>query len=157
MTYFASNYILLGETNSMRESINHLVIMLLVEEFGFYYTHRLFHTYFFYKYHKIHHEFYNPIGIAALYCHLSEFLLTNLLPLGMAPIVSSHLISPIDVNLLYFWIFCATLNTVLEHSNLAKNPIRRHYYHHVNGKKNYGVLGILDWMHGTLGLEAFAE
>jgi sterol desaturase/sphingolipid hydroxylase (fatty acid hydroxylase superfamily) len=43
---------------------------LIIEEFCFYWSHRLLHSKALYgPIHKMHHEFTAPIGVAALYCH----------------------------------------------------------------------------------------
>ena len=54
---------------------------LFISEAVFYYNHRLLHLPWFYKrVHKIHHEFTAPIGLAAIYLHWFE----SLLSLGVA-------------------------------------------------------------------------
>jgi methylsterol monooxygenase len=46
-----------------------LAVCILVDEIGFYYSHRLFHNKFFYKHvHKKHHLWQSPIAITATYC-----------------------------------------------------------------------------------------
>jgi len=63
-----------------------LVVFILIEEFGFYYSHRLFHHRRLYKYiHKKHHEWIAPIAIIAIYCHPLEHVFSNLLPLAVGP------------------------------------------------------------------------
>lgn len=150
MSFFAYPYIIFATENlSFIAYIIQFIIMFIVEDVGFYYTHRLFHTFYFYKYHKQHHEFYNPIGISALYCGILEFVITNLAPVGLSVIMVSKYI-PMTLEVYSIWIVLGTLNTVYEHSSLAGDPIRRHYYHHQNSNKNYGVVGLMDYIHGTL-------
>lgn len=93
-----------------------LLVFVLVEELGFYYSHRLFHHPRFYRrFHKRHHEFTAPIGLAgkllerltdqrqkqntqfyclpAIYAHPLEHLLANLLPLFAGPLLmQSHVL-----------------------------------------------------------------
>lgn len=45
-------------------------ICILVEEFGFYYSHRLMHNKKIYKYiHKQHHLWQSPVAVTAIYAH----------------------------------------------------------------------------------------
>lgn len=45
-------------------------ICILVEEFGFYYSHRLMHSKLIYKHiHKQHHLWQSPIAVTAIYAH----------------------------------------------------------------------------------------
>jgi fatty acid hydroxylase domain-containing protein 2 len=85
-----------------------LFICILVDEIGFYYSHRLFHYKFFYKYiHKQHHEFQSPIAITATYCHPLEHILSNLLPVaGGVIIMQSH------ISVAWLWYMLATLTTL---------------------------------------------
>ena len=57
---------------------------MVLEDFGFYWLHRLFHCSYLYKtIHKQHH-YYNPtIGIAATYAHPIEFFFVDLVPGGL--------------------------------------------------------------------------
>lgn len=55
--------------------------MMVIEDFAFYWSHRILHTPFFYKrIHKIHHEFNNPVSISAIYAHPLEYLIGNSVP-----------------------------------------------------------------------------
>eukprot|EP00735_Rhodelphis_limneticus_P003956 TRINITY_DN1549_c0_g1::TRINITY_DN1549_c0_g1_i1::g.28148::m.28148 TRINITY_DN1549_c0_g1::TRINITY_DN1549_c0_g1_i1::g.28148 ORF type:complete len:319 (+),score=38.93,sp/Q9GKT2/FXDC2_MACFA/44.24/1e-83,FA_hydroxylase/PF04116.8/5.1e+02,FA_hydroxylase/PF04116.8/9.7e-17,FA_hydroxylase/PF04116.8/1.5e+04 TRINITY_DN1549_c0_g1_i1:64-957(+) len=121
---------------------------LLVEEIGFYYSHRLFHAPFFYKrIHKIHHEWQAPISITAIYAHPLEHFIANLAPVFMGPLVmGSHM------SVAWLWYTIAVMNTLNSHSGYHfpgfPSP-EYHDYHHLKFNTNYGVLGILDSFHGT--------
>ncbi|KAH9499550.1 Fatty acid hydroxylase domain-containing protein 2 [Bulinus truncatus] len=125
-----------------------LVVFALVEEFGFYYSHRLLHHPRLYKYiHKKHHEWTAPIGIVSIYAHPVEHVFANLVPPGLGPILmGSHLFTA--------WLFwgIAIVSTTVDHSGyrlpLFMSP-DFHDYHHLKFNTNYGVLGILDRLHGT--------
>lgn len=55
-------------------------IFALIEDFWFYWTHRILHLpYFYKKIHKVHHENYNTISIHCIYTHWIEFLLGNVM------------------------------------------------------------------------------
>lgn len=61
---------------SFQKFIFHIFLILLIEEFFFYYLHRILHSPLLYKWiHKQHHEFTSPIGISALYAHPLEYIL----------------------------------------------------------------------------------
>jgi len=92
----------------------HILILLLLEDFFFYFSHRLLHFDFLYKYvHKQHHEFYNTISIACLYAHPIEFILGNLMPHFIPMFVlgsSTHIIT------LTSWTFLNLMETHETHS-----------------------------------------
>lgn len=61
---------------------------MFIEDFTFYLSHRLLHTRYFYsKIHKIHHEFVEPVCISATYAHFVEYILGNLLPSAIPPLI----------------------------------------------------------------------
>lgn len=54
------------EVPSFERVLLDLLVCILVDEIGFYYSHRLFHNKFFYKHvHKKHHLWTSPIAITA--------------------------------------------------------------------------------------------
>eukprot|EP00347_Sterkiella_histriomuscorum_P001572 403371515 len=58
-----------------------IIFCSLMEDLAFTFTHRIFHTPFFYKrFHKIHHQYTNSVGICAEYCHPVEFVFGNAIP-----------------------------------------------------------------------------
>lgn len=62
-----------AELPSFQRVLFDLAGCLIIEEFGFYYTHRLLHHPYLYKHiHKIHHEWTAPIGIVGIYAHPIE-------------------------------------------------------------------------------------
>ncbi|XP_063706615.1 fatty acid hydroxylase domain-containing protein 2-like [Culicoides brevitarsis] len=125
-----------------------LIVMVLLEEVGFYYSHRLFHAKAIYKYfHKQHHEWTAPIAITAVYAHPLEHALSNLAPLGLGVIAAkSHIVTTC------LWFLLAITNTMNDHSGyhfpLMHSP-EFHDFHHMKFNNCYGVLGFLDWLHGT--------
>lgn len=120
---------------------------IFVEEVLFYYSHRMFHHRLLYRYHKIHHEWTSPIGLTATYSHWLEHVFSNLLPVMVGPILFQC-----NVSTLYIWITLAILSTVNSHSGfhfpLVVSP-EYHDFHHLHFNQNYGVLGLLDYLHGT--------
>ncbi|CAO1380280.1 unnamed protein product [Diamesa tonsa] len=125
-----------------------LAICILVEEFGFYYSHRLMHTKKIYKHiHKRHHEWTSPIAITAIYCHPIEHIFSNVLPPFLGVFVCrSHIAT------CWLWFALALISTLVSHSGLHfpgfPSP-EAHDFHHLKFNQNFGMLGVLDRLHGT--------
>jgi methylsterol monooxygenase len=130
------------------EFLQHLVVFIVLEEIGFYYTHRLGHHPALYRHiHKQHHLFTAPIGMAATYAHPIEHLVSNMLPLAMGPIVmKSHLVT------IWIWFSLAIFNTINSHCGydfFGFPSSLMHDFHHYSFNSNFGVVGVLDYIHGT--------
>ncbi|KAK2116598.1 Fatty acid hydroxylase domain-containing protein 2 [Saguinus oedipus] len=125
-----------------------LAIFTLIEEVLFYYSHRLLHHPTFYKkIHKKHHEWTAPIGIISLYAHPIEHVVSNMLPAIVGPLVMGSHLSSITT-----WFSLALIITTISHCgyHLPFLPSPEfHDYHHRKFNQCYGVLGVLDHLHGT--------
>mmetsp|Transcript_6733 Transcript_6733/g.13838 ORF Transcript_6733/g.13838 Transcript_6733/m.13838 type:complete len:243 (+) Transcript_6733:1-729(+) len=130
-----------------------LTVYAALTEILFYYGHRLLHWPPLYRrVHKIHHEHTAPIGLGALYFHWVEHLQTVFDAITPALMVGSHIL------LLYLWFFIATLSIVLHHSGYDwpfdsvpgfGSMAYQHDNHHKHFNKNFGVVGVMDYLHGT--------
>ncbi|XP_063888135.1 fatty acid hydroxylase domain-containing protein 2-like [Scylla paramamosain] len=128
--------------------LQHLAVFTLIEEVLFYYFHRLCHHRLLYKHiHKLHHEWQSPIAVTAAYAHPVEHFFVNMVPIMVGPILlGSH---PATI---WLWVFLATVNVLVHHSgyHLPFLPSPQfHDYHHLKFTGCYGVLGVLDRLHGT--------
>ena len=120
-----------------------LVACVVLTDIFFYPLHRLMHTKWMYaRFHKIHHEFKDPIGAAALYSGRLEHALVNVLPPMLAPAVVGC-----DETVFLVWTCVATVNTVIAHAEEEG----QHTVHHGTFLRNYGVgLMLMDRVFGTL-------
>jgi sterol desaturase/sphingolipid hydroxylase (fatty acid hydroxylase superfamily) len=139
--------------------IKHLFICIIIEDFLFYWSHRILHHPLLYKrFHKKHHEFKVLTGysIAAEYTHPVESILGNIIPVLVGPILTTcHFYT------LWLWIIIRMLKTCDAHSgyyfkispfNLCfpLNPSTRHDFHHETGLGSFGsFLLIWDIICGT--------
>ncbi|OMJ94020.1 hypothetical protein SteCoe_2939 [Stentor coeruleus] len=127
----------------------HFGFFIVVEDFGFYWSHRFLHHPFMYKrFHKQHHEYVVSIGLAGAYSHPVEFILSGLMPTSLGPVLlgkQCHIIT------LYLWVIMRNLESVDGHSGyeLPWSPFRLlpfsagaeyHGYHHSHNIGNYGSL-----------------
>jgi len=124
------------------------VVFLAVEEVLFYYIHRLLHSKQFYgRFHKQHHEWTSPIACMAMYAHPVEHLFSFLLPMFVGPfLMGSHLA------VMMVWMLMGTFNALNSHCGLHlpffPSP-EAHDFHHQRFTQMFGIMGILDYLHGT--------
>lgn len=127
-----------------------LAVMVLVEELLFYAVHRTMHRKaLFRRFHRIHHEFRESIGIATHYVHFVEHLLGNLLPIFAGVLlIGAHPVSA------FLWIGLAVSNAIYTHSGYRWPGLPwsvEHDFHHWNITGSYGAIGLLDRLLGTHG------
>lgn len=127
--------------------IFHIIVFLFIEDFSFYWLHRMLHHKSLYKLiHKTHHRYRLVVGICSEYCHPLEYFLANILPTTAGPLIlgqRSHLIT-------YFaWACIRIAETTDGHSGyeFPWSPFRLlafsagqeyHNFHHLTFDGNYG-------------------
>jgi 4-alpha-methyl-delta7-sterol-4alpha-methyl oxidase len=123
-----------------------VIISTLLEDFIFYFMHRLLHHPKLYsKVHKKHHSFYNVFHMSAVYAHWLEFIIANLMPLFAGAILlgpKMHMVS------LVTFIMFRMIETHETHSGyeFPWSPFKilpfstdsaYHNYHHLKNIGNY--------------------
>lgn len=127
----------------------YMVPILLVQEVGFYYLHRLMHTPWLYaRVHKVHHEFVAPFAASGIACHWVEHATANILPVFLGPYLSG---APLLV--FWTWLTIGQIDVVaVGHSGyhwLGLASGESHDAHHRTLNECFGAMGWLDWWHGT--------
>jgi len=135
-----------GEFPTWKSLIPQTVFFMIVEDTLFYWGHRLFHTPAFYRrFHKWHHQYTSTIGIASEYAHPFEFVVCNMLPSSMGPVLFGRC----HIFTYWMWIVLRVCETTDGHCGyeFSWSPFRLlpfsgssnyHNYHHSHNLGNYG-------------------
>ncbi|XP_075090139.1 methylsterol monooxygenase 2-2 isoform X1 [Nicotiana tabacum] len=88
-----------------------IIFYFILEDFAFYWGHRILHTKWLYKHvHSVHHEYATPFGLTSEYAHPAEILF-----LGFATIIGPAITGPHLITI-YLWVSLRVLETVEAHS-----------------------------------------
>lgn len=111
----------------------HIFLNIIFGEIWFYTLHRIMHLKYCYKYHKMHHEMKETLGLFALYAHPFDAIVVN-----MGSIYVLHLLLQFSAFQVYLVGTYATINTVINsHSSIARK--QSHQIHHLKFNVNYGL------------------
>eukprot|EP00898_Chlorokybus_atmophyticus_P007930 jgi/Chlat1/8138/Chrsp75S07600 len=136
-----------------------ILAFFVIEDFVFYWGHRLLHTKWLYKHvHSVHHEWATPFGVTALYAHPVEILF-----LGLATVMGPALVGP-HLLVMWTWMALRLIETVEAHCgyDFPWSPSRFlplyggadfHDYHHrllYTKSGNYSSTFVyMDWLFGS--------
>ncbi|KAF5470505.1 hypothetical protein F2P56_011012 [Juglans regia] len=139
--------------------LTQIIFYFILEDFVFYWGHRVLHTKWMYKYvHSVHHEYATPFGLTSEYAHPAEILF-----LGFATIIGPAITGP-HLMTLWLWMVLRVLETVEAHcgyhfpwslSNFLPlyGGADFHDYHHrllYTKSGNYSsTFTYMDWVFGT--------
>ncbi len=116
-----------------------LAMFIFIFEFVFYMTHRMLHIPFIFdRVHEIHHRARICIGFGAIYCHPLEFLVGNILPVLLGPLLlqKSHNAT------LCLWAVLVAFTTVCSHSGYKILDSKMdHLRHHMYITRKFGIFG----------------
>jgi len=141
------------ELPSATETFLSLLFFGLCAEVYFFHVHwALHHPRLYPHVHKVHHEFTYPCALECIYFHPIESVL------NFGVVASGPLLLGSHVTLFYLFIVIGVANVLIHHCGhevpLDSPPFfgsmtHQHDYHHKVFNRNFGVIGICDWLYGT--------
>eukprot|EP00930_Biecheleria_cincta_P057440 TRINITY_DN43370_c0_g1_i1.p1 TRINITY_DN43370_c0_g1~~TRINITY_DN43370_c0_g1_i1.p1 ORF type:complete len:292 (+),score=31.39 TRINITY_DN43370_c0_g1_i1:73-948(+) len=124
-----------------------IAVVLVVQELLFFYSHRWLHVnkQMYARVHKLHHTWTAPISLVAIYAHPFEHVVSNVFPpFAGCVLVRAHFATMSIHTVL------GLAHTLAVHSGyFFCDDHGMHDEHHRSFNVNYGVFGVLDWLHGT--------
>jgi sterol desaturase/sphingolipid hydroxylase (fatty acid hydroxylase superfamily) len=141
------------------ETLSQFFFCYIVSEITFAATHRLSHSKYLYKHHKVHHEFKESFALTTEYLDPIDYIFGTALPYAVAPALLEqrmHWASYIT----YMSLLIARSIDVHSGYDLPWNPLssipflsndpKFHAYHHLYTNGNYGFSHIWDLLFGTV-------
>jgi len=155
--YFQPNLEIQGYP-SFIELVPFIIFCALVEETGFYWSHRMLHQNPFYPLiHKQHHDFHQVVGISFQYSHPVENSF-NILSILLGPALFGKMGFEVKIVSIWAWYVVRIWETAEAHSgyDVPFSPFalvdcsRKHEFHHSQNIGNYGsFFGVWDYLCGT--------
>jgi sterol desaturase/sphingolipid hydroxylase (fatty acid hydroxylase superfamily) len=130
-----------------KEIISQIIFFMIMEDVLFYWSHRMLHHPKIYRFiHKRHHEYIDPISIAAEYAHPIENVLANMIPTSIGMHLLGHRVHYVTWMM---WLLIRVFETADGHSGyeFSWSPFRLlplsgsakyHDFHHTHNTGNYG-------------------
>lgn len=130
-----------------------------INDWGFYWAHRLVHSKALYaRIHKQHHEYRGSIGFAAEYAHPFEQALAN-----QGPTILGCILMGPHIHVWLCWVAMRLWNTYETHSGFCfygtwlhrigltySDKTAFHDFHHTGNQGNFGGAAYLDHLFGTM-------
>jgi len=129
------------------EMITQIFLMMLGEDFLFYWAHRFLHLDFIYPHiHYVHHSYIYTVSLATEYAHPLEWIIGNVLPSNWIALIMGK---RIHLFTYLMWITMIVTESIDAHSGyeFSFSPYRIlpfagssdfHFYHHVSRGGNFG-------------------
>lgn len=145
-----------GPIPSWQTFVRDFTVSNILNDFMFYWAHRILHHKLLYKrFHKQHHMFNVSIGLASEYAHPVEDIFANLIPtLAGCLLLGSH------ASIVWSWLTLRMVQTIDTHSGYSfewspfnlihwYSGSRRHDFHHSHNQGCYGAGRLWDSLMGT--------
>lgn len=106
-----------------------------------FFMHKLFHTKYFYKFHRIHHQIKKPVSITAFHNHPIDHLCNNLIALHLPLFIFNT-----NFIFIHLWIIFCNYKLIMESHGGYKRKSEFHDYHHKNPRYNFGTNKFMDYL-----------